>query len=181
MPEARAALPDLAHRLRAAGVTLGSHDDNSAETRAWFRSLGARQAEFPINSETAKAARDAGDWIVLGAPNVVRGGSHKKGNVSARALLEDGLCDALASDYHYPAPLAAAQRLVAEGWDLARAWALVSSGPASGLGLTDRGTIAPGLRADLVVASQDLARVHATFVAGRPVYADAEMLGRVVA
>ena len=181
LPEAHAALPGLLTQLRAAGVRLGSHDDGQPEARAAYRACGADLAEFPLNPETARAARDAGDWIVLGAPNLVRGGSHQKGGTSARGLAEAGLCDALASDYHYPAPLGAARRLVAEGWELGRAWALVSGGPARGLGLTDRGEIALGKRADLVVAAPDLSRVHGTFVAGQAVYGDAELMKRITA
>ena len=181
LPEARAALPALSARLTAAGVGLGSHDDASPEHRAQMRRMGFRQAEFPVNAETAQAAKAAGDWIVLGAPNLVRGGSHKKGGMAARDMVEAGLCDALASDYHYPAPLGAIRRLLAEGWDLERAWPLVSRGPARGLGLKDRGEIAPGQRADLIVASPDLSRVHGTFIGGVAAYADDAMISRVMA
>ena len=178
--EAQAALPGFLGRLREVGVRLGSHDDETADARAGYRSLGAELAEFPTSVKAAEAARAGGDWIVLGAPNLVRGRSHQKGGVSARELVEAGLCDALASDYHYAAPLGAARRLVSEGWDLARAWALVSSGPARGLGLTDRGEIAPGKRADLLIAAPDLSRVHATVVAGQPVFGDGEFMQRVM-
>lgn len=180
LPQARATLPAFTAKLCASGVSLGSHDDATPAARATYRQLGAKQAEFPLTRETAQAARAAGDWIVLGAPNVVRGGSHQKGGVSARALIDDGLCDALASDYHYPAPLTAARQLHADGWDLARAWSLISGGPARGLGLSDRGELAPGKRADLVVTSADLSRVHGSFVAGRPVYADAALMERIL-
>ena len=180
LPEAHAALPEMMTQLRKAGVRLGSHDDGRPEARAAYRAYGADLAEFPLNPETAKAAREAGDWIVLGAPNLVRGGSHQKGGTSARDLAEAGLCDALASDYHYPAPLGAARRLVAEGWELGQAWALVSGGPARGLGLTDRGDIALGKRADLVVVAPDLSRVHGVFVAGQAVYGDAELMKRIM-
>lgn len=181
LPKARAALPGFAAQLASLGVQLGSHDDPSPDTRADFRAIGAREAEFPLNIETAKAARDAGDWIVLGAPNLVRGGSHKKGGMAVEHLVQEGLCDALASDYHYPAPLAAVRRLVMGGCDLAQAWALVSSGPARGLGLADRGEIDMGKRADLVVLAPDLSRVHGAFVAGRAAFADATLLRRVMA
>lgn len=168
MPEVRAALPAFCADLRESGILLGSHDDDTPEARAAWRALGARIAEFPVSRATAEAARAAGDAIVLGAPNLMRGGSHKsKHNVSAGEMVAAGLCDALASDYHYPAPLAAMRKLVATGAPLPEAWPLVSSGPAALLGLTDRGRLAPGLRADLIVAAPDLATLHATFAAGR--------------
>jgi alpha-D-ribose 1-methylphosphonate 5-triphosphate diphosphatase len=79
-----------------------------------------------------------------------------------------GLCDALASDYHYPSPLRAAFRLEELGLcDLASAWAMLSSGPAEMLGLADRGTLEPGKRADLIVVDPATRRVEATIAAGR--------------
>lgn len=168
-PEVTEALDALCARLSAAGVRLGSHDDATAETRAAWRARGVALSEFPETEEAARAAQEAGEGVILGAPNVVRGASHK-GNASAADLVADGLCDALASDYHYPAPLAAVLRLVELGiCDWPQAWALVSSGPARLLGLTDRGTLAPGQRADLIVLdAQD--RVAATIAGGKVAY-----------
>jgi len=180
LPEARAKLPGFAEMLSAKGVRLGSHDDDTPETRAWFRDAGFGQAEFPLRADTAASAHMAGDFVVMGAPNVVRGGSHKRGGLAARDVVEARHCDALASDYHYPAPLAAVRRLEDEGWSLAQAWPLISSGPARGLGFHDRGEIAMGKRADLIVVPRDLSRVHGVFVAGKPVFADAALLGRVL-
>ena len=71
-------------------------------------------AEFPVNEETARAAAEAGDAIVFGAPNVVRGGSHT-GWTRASDMIAKGLCSVLASDYYYPAQLLAAFRLAADG------------------------------------------------------------------
>jgi len=97
---------------------------------------------------------------------VVRGASHA-GNIAAADLVAAGLCDALASDYHYPSPLRAAFRLEELGLcDVATAWRLVSSGPAALLDLTDRGTLVPGNRADLIVLEPDSRRVVATIAGG---------------
>jgi alpha-D-ribose 1-methylphosphonate 5-triphosphate diphosphatase len=89
-------------------------------------------------------------WIVMGGPNVVLGGSHS-GNVSARAMAEAGLVDALASDYA-PISLMHACFLFHDvlNWDLPAAVATVSTNPAAMVGLHDRGVIAAGKRADLV-------------------------------
>jgi alpha-D-ribose 1-methylphosphonate 5-triphosphate diphosphatase len=126
--------------------------------------------------ETAQDAAAAGDDIIFGAPNVVRGGSHL-GWTNAAEMVARGLCSILASDYYYPAPLLAAFRLAATGAaPLERAWSLVSSGPARSMGLSDRGTIAAGKRADLIlVDASDPARprVAAAIVAGRAVYLSA--------
>jgi len=176
-----ASISRLADAAVAAGVPLLSHDDTSPEQRRWFRGLGCRVAEFPTTLATAEAAVASGDHVVFGAPNVVRGGSHT-GWVDASEMIGRGLCDVLASDYYYPAPLAAAARLAARGVvPLARAWALVSEQAAAAVALHDRGRIAPGRRADLVVVDLEgaHARVVATIVAGRVVYlADAGRLSR---
>ncbi|WP_243613952.1 alpha-D-ribose 1-methylphosphonate 5-triphosphate diphosphatase [Shimia aestuarii] len=164
VPEAVSA---LASRLAAKGIFLGSHDDNSAEQRAEWRVRGARLSEFPETREAAAAAKAAGDAVVLGAPNVVRGNSHK-GNVSATDLLREGLGDAIASDYHYPAMRQAVSRLVAQDiLPFEAAWKLVSEGPADVLGFADRGRIEIGKRADLVVMDPETGRIGATFVAGK--------------
>lgn len=180
LPDARATLPGFAHRLRQAGCVLGSHDDPDPKARGVYREMGFEIAEFPLTFDTAAAAHAAGDRIVLGAPNVLRGGSHKRGGISARDILEAGQCQALASDYHYPSLHLAAAKLFAEGWPLERAWHLVSNGPAQALGLMDRGRISPGQRADLIVASRDLTVIHGTFAAGRLVYADGVMAERLL-
>ncbi|MDX5414414.1 MAG: alpha-D-ribose 1-methylphosphonate 5-triphosphate diphosphatase, partial [Rhodobacterales bacterium] len=162
--EVPAALDALAARLTAAGVILGSHDDATAKGRALWRGRGVAVSEFPETREAAAAARAGGDRVVLGAPNVVRGGSHS-GNVAAAELIAAGLCDALASDYHYPAPRQAALMLAGD-LGLPAAWALVSSAPAALLGLQDRGALLPGLRADLVVMDGS-GHVGATIAGGR--------------
>lgn len=171
-------VPDSIRRLalaaKAAGVPVLSHDDMSPEERAWHRSLGVTIAEFPITEETAAAAAEAGDAIVFGAPNVVRGGSHT-GCPTAAEMVARGHCTVLASDYFYPALLAAPFRLARDGHaTLARALDLVTRGPAEALGLKDRGRIATGLRADLAVIDPGpegaTPRVVATFAGGRLVH-----------
>jgi alpha-D-ribose 1-methylphosphonate 5-triphosphate diphosphatase len=145
------AIARIAARANAAGVPLLSHDDASPEQRRWFRALGCRISEFPMTVATAREAADAGDSIVLGAPNVMRGKSHM-GWIDATRMIADGLCSVLASDYFYPAPLIAAFRLADIGvLPLARAWSLVSAAPARAAGLRDRGRIERGLRADLIL------------------------------
>ncbi|WP_282118978.1 alpha-D-ribose 1-methylphosphonate 5-triphosphate diphosphatase [Ruegeria atlantica] len=175
-----AALDTLCTALAEQGVRMGSHDDATAQTRADWRARGAQIAEFPETLEAAEAARAAGDHVILGSPNVVRGGSHK-GNVSALDLITMGLCDALASDYHYPSPRRAALMLAKSGLlDLAGAWALVTSGPARVLGLQDRGTLAPGQRADLVILDARSHRVAATLAGGRVSFMSGDIAARFV-
>jgi alpha-D-ribose 1-methylphosphonate 5-triphosphate diphosphatase len=161
----------VARLARGAGVALASHDDDSARTVRRAVDLGATIAEFPVTSEAAHAAREAGLGILMGAPNARRGISHY-GNLSARGALAEGCLDALASDYHPPSMLVAAYLIAAEtGCDWAAAAALVTEGPARLAGLADRGRLAGGCRADLVavecVGGHPV--VRQTWVAGRPV------------
>jgi len=165
----RAEVPAMRARMAAAasaaGIPMLSHDDATLQDRGMFRGLGASICEFPMAESVAADARTAGEAVVMGAPNVVRGGSHL-GWASAAPLAERGLVTVLASDYHWPALLAAPFRLAARGvLDLAASWALVSTNPADALGLVDRGRIAPGLRADLALTTAE-GRLMAVFVAG---------------
>ncbi|KUP93878.1 alpha-D-ribose 1-methylphosphonate 5-triphosphate diphosphatase [Tritonibacter horizontis] len=178
--EVPAALDGLCARLREDGVLFGSHDDQSQEDRAAWRTRGARIAEFPETVEAAEAARAGGDHIILGSPNVVRGGSHK-GNASALELITMGFCDALASDYHYPSPRRAALLLEKSGvLSPETAWALLSTGPARVLGLADRGDLGPGQRADLVILDEQ-DHVAATISGGRVSYMSGDIAARFLA
>jgi alpha-D-ribose 1-methylphosphonate 5-triphosphate diphosphatase len=168
-----ASIARLAQAARKANVRMLSHDDNSPAMRQDFRAQGVGIAEFPVNEETAREAADAGDFIVFGAPNVVRGGSHT-GWTKTSDMIAKGLCSVLASDYYYPAPLLAAFRLVADGvLPLAEAWNLISSAPARAAGLDDRGTLAEGQRADIVLVDDRIQlrpRLVAVVAAGRLVH-----------
>ena len=163
----------LAEAARNAEVRMLSHDDSSPDMRAAFRAMGVGIAEFPINEETARAAVEAGDAIVFGAPNVVRGGSHT-GWTKASDMIARGLCSILASDYYYPAQLLAAFRLAADDvLPLPGAWDLISAAPALAAGLSDRGRLAEGYRADIILVDDELPfrpRVVAVIAAGRLVH-----------
>jgi alpha-D-ribose 1-methylphosphonate 5-triphosphate diphosphatase len=164
VPAARRLLSDAA---RAAGIPMLSHDDATPAMREDFRALGATVCEFPMAEEVASVARAAGEHVVMGAPNVVRGGSHL-GWSAAAPLAERGLVTVLASDYVWPAMAEAAFVLATRGvLDLAAAWALVSANPAAATALADRGRIAPGLRGDVVVVDAAARAPVATFAAGR--------------
>jgi alpha-D-ribose 1-methylphosphonate 5-triphosphate diphosphatase len=174
--EVPAALERIAAAARAAGLPIASHDDGTVAARDHFRDKGARICEFPVAEDVGKAARAAGDAVVMGSPNVVRGRSHL-GWASAARLAEEGTCSVLSSDYYYPCLPQAAFILARRGvLDLAQAWALVSANPAAAAGLTDRGVIAPGQRADIVLVDNSGAgpRVVATIAAGRLAHLDAE-------
>lgn len=176
-----AALDDLCRTLAAQGIQMGSHDDTTAQGRAAWRKRGVQVAEFPETLEAAEAAAAAGDLVVLGSPNVVRGGSHN-GNVSAVDLIMMGVGAALASDYHYPSPRRAAFMLADSGvMPLHDAWRLVSAGPAAVLGLADRGDLSLGKRADLVVLDAKTRRVAMTMAGGRVSYMSGDIAMRFTA
>ncbi len=171
--EVQGSIARLAALARTHNVPLLSHDDESPQQRGEFRDLGVKIAEFPVNEETARAATENGDYTVFGAPNVVRGGSHT-GWTSASEMVSKGLCSILASDYYYPAQLLAAFLLTADNiLPLPQAWALVSAAPAAATGLHDRGHIASGKRADIILvdASDPLRpRVVAVIAGGNMVH-----------
>ena len=134
---------------RRYGAVLASHDDTTADQVAVSAGHGIRLAEFPTTPEAAAACRAHGIAIMMGAPNLIRGGSHS-GNVAAADLAGVDLLDIVSSDY-VPASLLTSALRLGEIWgDLARGIATVTSAPAAATGLADRGRLAPGLRADLV-------------------------------
>ena len=111
---------------------------------------GIRIAEFPTTHEAARAARQHGMSVIMGAPNVVCGGSHS-GNVSALDLAAEDLLDGLSSDYAPKSLLHGAFILHDRiGLPLPKAVATVTAHIAAGVGLPDRGELAPGKRADLI-------------------------------
>lgn len=135
-----------AHRL---GAVLASHDDTTAEHVETSAKNGVGFAEFPTTVEAAEACRSQGIAVMMGAPNLIRGGSHS-GNVAAETLAKGDLLDIVSSDYVPSALLLSAFRL-AEMWDdLPRAIATVTSNPAQAVRLEDRGVLQTGLRGDVL-------------------------------
>lgn len=135
---------------RTHGIALATHDDTSVAHVHEAQALGAGMSEFPTTLAAAREAHARGLATVAGAPNVLRGGSHS-GNVSALELAREGVLDALSSDYVPSSLLQAAWLLQRDaGFSLPEAVNVVSRAPARSCGLTDRGEIALGQRADLV-------------------------------
>ncbi len=168
----------LAEAFDGLGVVYGSHDDPDGETRERYSMIGARLAEFPTSRSAAAAAHAMGDPVIMGAPNVVRGGS-QAGNIAAADLVRQGLCDALVSDYYYPALAEAAWTLVDAGiLSLPKAWALISTNPAEILRQPDRGRIDYGRRADLCVVNAETRQVEMTISGGRLAYLTGEAAHR---
>jgi len=177
-PQVPAALEAIAAEFRKLGVTMGSHDDDTVETRAFYRKIGAPISEFPTTVDAARAAHAAGEPVLMGAPNVVRGGS-QTGNIAAEALIAEGLVDALMSDYYYPALAQSAFALADRGvMGLAPAWEMVSGAPARIMGLTDRGHLGNGARADVVALHPETHRVEMTLCAGRIAHLSGELARR---
>jgi alpha-D-ribose 1-methylphosphonate 5-triphosphate diphosphatase len=139
----------ITEAARTRGIPLASHDDTTIADVDESFADGITLSEFPTTVDAAAHARSRGMDIVMGSPNVVLGGSHS-GNASAAALADMGLLDILTSDYVPSSLLHAAFLLAERGLGLPAAVATVTSKPAKLLGFTDRGRIAPGLRADLL-------------------------------
>ena len=143
-------LQDIVDICRSLALPLASHDDTTVEHVRENVSYGMGISEFPTTMEAAREARRHGMAIIMGAPNIVRGGSHS-GNISAAELARQGLLDILSSDY-MPASLLHAAFLLPEltGVSLQKALETVTINPAKAVGLDDRGVLEPGKRADAV-------------------------------
>ncbi|HTI17292.1 MAG TPA: alpha-D-ribose 1-methylphosphonate 5-triphosphate diphosphatase [Trinickia sp.] len=158
----------IVDRCKTLGIAVASHDDTTVEHVQEAVDDGIAISEFPTTIAAARMARENGLATIMGAPNVVRGGSHS-GNVSALELAKAGLLDILSSDYVPSSLMMAAFQLVRDaGWSLPQAIATVSWSPAKSVGLTDRGAIEVGLRGDFVRVgvSGALPVPRATYVLG---------------
>jgi len=177
-----AQLQDISVRLGAAheaaavaearrfGAVLASHDDTTVEHVAVSAGYHAHFAEFPTTAEAAAACVAAGIKVMMGAPNLIRGGSHS-GNVAARTLAEAGHLDIVSSDY-VPSALLSGALMLGDLWgDMARGVATVTQAPAAAVGLTDRGRLAVGARADVIRVARvaGAGALRGTWVQGRRV------------
>lgn len=165
----RALIADYCH---ANGIMLASHDDATEAHVQESITHGVTVAEFPTTVEAAAASHSNGIGVMMGGPNVVRGGSHS-GNVSALELAQQGYLDIISSDYIPFSMVQGAFSLAhnIDHIDLPQAIRMVSTNPAKAVGLNDRGAIAEGLRADMVRvhALDDVPVVRAVWRAGRRV------------
>jgi alpha-D-ribose 1-methylphosphonate 5-triphosphate diphosphatase len=146
-------LVDLAHTY---GISLASHDDDTPEKVALSEQRQVAIAEFPANVDLAAKSREYGAAVLMGAPNLVRGGSHL-GLMSVAEAVKHNVLDCLCSDYHYPSLFYAPFKLKELGlMSFEQAWSLVSSRPAASVKISDRkGKIAPGLDADFLLVAPD--------------------------
>ncbi len=155
------------------GLSLASHDDDSAAKVAEMHDLGVTISEFPVTLDAAEEACRLGLWTLMGAPNALRGQS-MSGNLSALDAARAGLLGIIAADYHPAAFVPAIFKIadVAKG-GLAAAAAMASKNAARAAGWTDRGEIALGQKADLVAIEHGAVhRIRATFRSGRVIYSD---------
>ena len=163
----------IAAACRMHGVPMASHDDESCFDHENYQKLGATISEFPLTQDALFSALAMDNKVVMGAPNVLLGGSHR-GGLAVIDAVRSGMCDILVSDYYYPSLLHAPFKLAHQGaCTLAEAWRMVSEQPAACLGLADRGRLAAGSRADLILVEpgQDgSVRLIATIAAGRLAY-----------
>jgi alpha-D-ribose 1-methylphosphonate 5-triphosphate diphosphatase len=144
-------LKSLTAEARKHGIAVASHDDDNAAAVDRSLGFGATVSEFPLSLETATYAHGRGMGVCVGAPNIVRGGSHD-GNLKAVEAIKSGAADILCSDYHPASLLHAVFALETEGLSLSEAVAMATLHPAKALGRADEiGSIEPGKRADLIV------------------------------
>lgn len=152
-------------------LTLLSHDDDCIEKLNGLLDIGVQISEFPLDLEVAKYAVSKGIATGMGAPNIVRGGS-QSGNIAAIELVKEDVCKYLCSDYHPTSMLQAVYRMKEDaGLDIAKGFAMVTSTPAKYANLDDRGEIAQGKRADIIVIDDThLPKVVLTLKDGESIY-----------
>lgn len=161
----------IVQQCHAKDIALATHDDATLAHIEEALAYGCTISEFPTTIEAAKASHENNMRVVMGAPNVVRGGSHS-GNIAAHDLAAMGILDILSSDY-YPSSLVDAVFTLAQRQDnalnLVDAAKMISKTPAEVLHLNDRGELAVGKRADLAIVTMhnDAPRVEHTYVQGR--------------
>lgn len=159
------------------GIPVASHDDDTLEKVTEQAEIGVSISEFPVSVEAAQAARDQGMKIIMGAPNAFRGASTSN-NLSAMDAIQQGLVDILATDYYPAAMLHTAFKLAKQDvMPLHESIKLVSTNAADAMGLQDRGRIAEGCSADLVLVdeSNGIPRVRGTIRRGVPIYWDSHL------
>jgi alpha-D-ribose 1-methylphosphonate 5-triphosphate diphosphatase len=162
----------LAMAAHEAGISVASHDDDSAERVATMNSIGADISEFPITLEAAKAAKEVGMSTIFGAPNILRGKS-QSGSMKAIEAIHEGVADCLCADYTPASLIVAVMRIpTLSDLDLPAAVRLVTANPARAAKLDDRGSIAVGKRADLIAVGEPggLPQVTNVWVNGRSAY-----------
>ncbi len=156
------------------GVPIASHDDDTPAKVAYMSELGVTISEFPVRLDAARAAREAGMHVLMGAPNLYRGAS-LTGNLGAREAVREGICDMLGSDYAPMTMLHAMHALVRTGLrPLHEAARLISLHPAEAAGIAGHtGSVEAGKAADLVLAdlAGEVPRIARTLVGGRTVFA----------
>jgi alpha-D-ribose 1-methylphosphonate 5-triphosphate diphosphatase len=163
-------------------IPVASHDDDTREKIDHISNYHVTMSEFPVTLEAAQESKSRGIWVVMGAPNLLLGGSHS-GNLCAREAIEAGAVDLLAADYYPGALVQATFLLDFDGvLPLHEAARLTSYNPAVALGLHDRGSIEVGKLADLVLVEPSErrlgARVRGVLRRGVPIYWDKQMTCR---
>ncbi|MBG1270209.1 alpha-D-ribose 1-methylphosphonate 5-triphosphate diphosphatase [Nostoc sp. WHI] len=169
---AKSRIETLISKALHQNVQVASHDDDTPERVQTIANMGVRLSEFPINLETAKAAKAAGMFTIFGAPNILRGQS-QSGSIKAIEAVHHQVASCLCSDYAPGTLLAAVFRLLdISELNLPQAIALVTHNPAQALELSDRGQISVTNQADLLAVEivNGLPQVAITWVAGKAVY-----------
>jgi alpha-D-ribose 1-methylphosphonate 5-triphosphate diphosphatase len=168
METIRDRIDHVIEHARQHSIVTASHDDEEPQEVERLHTAGVDISEYPITLETARRAHDLGMTTVMGAPNLIRGGS-QWGNLESRTAIDEGVLDALCADYHPPSLLAAA--FVDTGEPLPTRVERVTAAPAEAVGLDDRGRIEVGARADLIVVDRtNTPTVSRAFADGEPVY-----------
>ncbi|MDQ0271840.1 phosphonate metabolism protein PhnM [Cytobacillus purgationiresistens] len=145
-------MKEVAELALSHGIAVASHDDDHVRKIDLVKSIGTTISEFPITLEVAEKAKKCGLQTIVGAPNILLGGSHS-GNLSAAEAIEHKSADILCSDYYPPALLHAVFALHEKyGHDLHQMFMMVTLNPAKAVKLDQEiGSIKPGKKADILI------------------------------
>lgn len=168
---AAASVESLRRTAFLVDVPMASHDDDDERRVSEYAEMGVRIHEFPIRIEVARVAREKGNSVCVGAPNIVRGKSTGKGMLAINAI-SAGVADIICSDYHPASILHAVFKLSQECLSLPEAVAMASLNPARALSLSGLGSLNEGNKGDVIVANMRCGRpvITAAAVEGVPVY-----------
>ncbi|MCD7909331.1 MAG: alpha-D-ribose 1-methylphosphonate 5-triphosphate diphosphatase [Clostridium sp.] len=166
----KASIETLLNCAREANIPIAYHDVDTASLLKIMKEWNINICEFPIYEAIAIAARENDFFVVVGAPNILRGESHHK-NVFATDLVKKQIANVICSDYYPWGLLPAVFKLHnTSKIPLHKIVYMVTLSPAKAVKIgKDYGSIEKGKKADLIVvdASNELPTVKKIFIDGK--------------
>ncbi len=163
-------IQELLRVAQECNIPIAFHDVENETQLKFMKENKISICEFPLNIDIAKKAHEQGFYNLVGAPNIMKNGSHNK-NVSALELIKAGYAHIICSDYYTPALLQSIFIITQNtNIPLYEAVKYLTLNPAIALGIQDKyGSIAVGKKADIIIVSNDklIPRVCKVIVNGK--------------